>query len=39
MHQEPGQTVVYMRVSTVDQNLSRQDELRDGTSKVSPVAT
>lgn len=34
MHQEQGQSVVYMRVSTVDQNLSRQDELRDGASKV-----
>lgn len=34
MHKERGQTVVYLRVSTVDQNLSRQDELRDGASKV-----
>lgn len=34
MHQEQGQSVVYMRVSTVDQNLSRQEELRDGASKV-----
>jgi DNA invertase Pin-like site-specific DNA recombinase len=34
MTDKHGANVVYMRVSTVDQNLARQEELRDGADKV-----
>lgn len=34
MGDKDGATVVYMRVSTVDQNLARQEELRDGADRV-----
>lgn len=34
MGDKNGATVVYMRVSTVDQNLARQEELRDGADRV-----
>lgn len=34
MTDKHGANVVYMRVSTVDQNLARQEELRDGADRV-----